>query len=165
MDQVVKFWKGGEKVETRYLNSSFLLKASALDLLEGFKTGISSLGIWLDKLLQISMDAPNVNLKFYDEFIKDLSRKQLEPKILETGSCSLHKVNGAFKFAHKKCSWNIDSFLKSLYNLFKNFPSRRGVYSRITNSQEFPKKFCSIRWTENTKVMERAMYMIPLLNI
>ena len=26
MDQVVKFWKGDEKVETRYLNSSFLLE-------------------------------------------------------------------------------------------------------------------------------------------
>ena len=63
----------------------------------------------------------------------------------------------------KKSGLNINKFLRSVYYLFKDFPTRRGAYIRIIKSNEFPLKFCSIRWTENSKVMTRAKNILPHL--
>ena len=55
----------------------------------------------------------------------------------------------------------IGKYLRSIYYLFKDFPTRRGTFIRTTQSYEFPLKFCSIRWTENSRVLERAKNIIP----
>lgn len=158
MDLVVKFWKD-DKVETRYLNSCFLQAACATDLLKAFKLGFSSLGINTKKLINISMDGPNVNLKFFDDLKENLATEKNEFKLLQTGTCSLHIVNGSYKTALKKSGWEIDAYLKSLYLLFKDFPTRRGTFINLTKTTKFPKKFCTVRWTENSQVIERAIDM------
>lgn len=42
-------------------------------------------------------------------------------------------------------------------------PARRGLYIRFTNSEQFPLKFCSIRWLENSAVAQRALDILPNL--
>lgn len=60
MDINVRFWDmKKEEVVTRYLTSRFLGRSRAMDLLQAFKEGIENLQE--KKLLQISMDGPNVN--------------------------------------------------------------------------------------------------------
>lgn len=161
MDLIVRFWND-EKLDTRYLTSCFLDGATAVDILTAFLAALNKFGIDIKKMIHISMDGPNTNLKFLKDLQVYLSENGLdEVKLIETGTCSLHVVNGSYKTALSKIGWEINTFLRNIYNLFKDFPSRRGLYTRITNSPDFPLKFCSIRWTENSKVMERAVKTIP----
>ena len=59
------------------------------------------------------------------------------------GSCSLHVVHGAFQTGAQQTGWNIDSLLRSLYNLFHDAPARAEDFVNITGSTQFPRKFCS----------------------
>ena len=61
-----------------------------------------------NNVLQISMDDPNVNWKFYD-IIKQEIKSPGSPKLLDLGSCGLHTVHGAFKKAFED-NWNLDTF-------------------------------------------------------
>ena len=115
---------------------------------------------------QISLDEPNVNLKFLQDFSDYLcSFNDDGRKVLSTGTCSLHIVNGAYKTGHNKTDWKMNSFLRSLYFLLKDYPVRRGTYFCITGSGVFLLKFCSIRWTGNSGVMDRARQMILFLTV
>ena len=49
------------------------------------------------------------------------------------------------------------SVLKSFYKRFHGSPARRADYIEITDSNTFPKKFCSVRWVENPSVVQRAL--------
>ena len=65
MDIHVRFWDSSKKsanVTTKYFNSGFLNHASATDLLDSFLVSLKDLK--RKKLIQVSMDGPNVNLKF-----------------------------------------------------------------------------------------------------
>ena len=161
MDMAVRFWDGN-LVQTRYLTSAFLGHATAEDLLMTFLQNLKDTGLDAKKMLQVSMDGPNVNLKFLKDLKKYLGDSPSDPELLDFGTCSLHTIHGAYKTAHNNSEWNIHRFLRSLYYFFKDFPSRRADYKRITGSHLFPLKFCSIiRWVENSKVIERAVEMLP----
>lgn len=165
MDIMVNYWAQDDGcVATRYLTSAFLEKSSALDLLEELTTCVAESNLSLENLIQLSTDGPNVNLKLIFD-IKNHMKKtlNLNNEILDTGTCSLHIVNGAYKTAHANVGWKLNHFLRSLYQLFKNYPSRRAVYKQITGSSVFPKKFCAIRWTENSGVIRRCLEMLPYL--
>lgn len=165
MDLVVRYWdhhKG--EVCTRYLTSVFLNSATAEDLVNSFMLGITKWGLSLQNIIQISLDGPNVNLKF----LRDIQQKCLsddgdERKIFDVGTCSLHIVQGAYKTAHKESGWKVHEFLRALYQYFKNFPSRRSAYTKVTTSVLFPLKFCQIRWVENSIVLKRAIEMLQFL--
>lgn len=65
MDLAVRYYmknEDNEEVVTQYFNSAFLQKSSASDLLTKFKEGLS--GLPMSKILQMSMDGPNVNWAF-----------------------------------------------------------------------------------------------------
>ena len=64
------------KVATCYLNSVFLQTATAEHLLQKFQEGMSSLSV--AKLLQITMDGPNVKSPFSEKTKK--SKPNLEVK-------------------------------------------------------------------------------------
>jgi hypothetical protein len=166
MDIVVRFVdKEKGEVATRYLTSTFVEHATAVDLLNAFTSALAERSLDLKKLVQVCMDGPNVNLKFLSElkeFIKNTSDPDC-PQLIESGTCSLHIVHGAYKTAHNACDWKINDFLRMLYYLFKNFPSRRAAYKEATNSAVFPLKFCCIRWVENVKVLQRALDILPHL--
>lgn len=154
-----------KKVRTSYLTSAFLEKSGAENLLESVLTVLKEADLKIDNLIQLSTDGPNVNLKLKFD-LKQHMKDNLpsEKQILDISTCSLHIVNGAYKTAHTKVNWKLNQFLRSLYRLFKNYPSRRGIYKEITGSSIFPKKFCAVRWTENSSVIQRCIDMLPHLH-
>lgn len=159
MDIVIRFWNNtSNEVNTRYLTSTFLGRTRAIDLLNAFQDSIPKL--IFDKLLQISMDGPYVNLKF----LKDLQESillELDKKLIDIGTCSLHIVHNAFKASIKAAKWEIVEVLRALFNLFHNVPARRAVYKEASGADLFPLSFCGIRWLENAGVAERAQEIIP----
>ena len=58
---------------------------------------------------------------------------------------------------HKAANWKVQVQLKSFFKLFKDSPARRADYIDFTGCNQFPKKFCSVRWVENVEVCERAL--------
>ena len=83
------------------------------------------------------------------------------PDFLNTGSCSLHVVHGAFHSGMLKTSWGIDSVLKALHNLFSESPAKIEDFIKLTGTETFPLPFCGHRWLENKKVAERALEIWP----
>lgn len=156
MDLVVRFFT--QKVETRYLTSTFLQGAKACDLLESFKNSITGLGLRLSKMINVSMDGPNVNKKFLED-LKAYLRADPEIlfKMIDFGSCALHVVHNSFKGAHEKSGWKIQKFMRKQYYFFKDFPSRRGHFTKITGSSEFPLPFCGTRWVENSVGFQQSL--------
>lgn len=141
----------------RYLKSVFMDGASATDILDSFREGLKPLK--LDKILQISMDGPNVNWKFLR-----LLNENEDVKLLQLGSCGLHVLHGAFQTGHKAAQWSINEFLRGIYWLFKDSPARRTCYKELTGQAEFPLKFCSVRWVENASAAYRALGILEHIN-
>lgn len=149
-----------EQVGSRYLNSVFMRRSAATDILDHFLKGLKNLP--LHKMLQVSMDGPNVNWKFIELLEEHLWNNDQAahdfPRFLHLGSCSLHIVHGALNTGHDQAKWQIDTVLSSAYWLFKDSPARRAKYIEHTGKACFPEKFCRTRWLENvgpaTKLVE-----------
>ena len=153
MDIVVRFWDNDLKqVSSRYLNSVFLGHSRATDLLTKFNEGLVSLPT--ANLLQVSMDGPSVNWKFLETLKDSRHQHQQDRQLLELGSCGLHVIHGALQSGHSAAGWNVNSVLRAMCNVFKDSPARRSDYIHITGSTKFPKKFCQVRWVENTTVRQ-----------
>ena len=153
MDIVTTFWdKLNSKVEVPYLISIFLTRAD--DLLKAFQEATSKLA--LDKMLQMSMDGPSVNWKFYEKLIKSREKSELTGSI-NIGGCGLHVIHGTFKSGATLCEWDIVKILKGLYTIFYDTPARRSDYIDVTCSNSFPKSFCATKWIEDSNVAERAI--------
>lgn len=164
MDVCVRFGPDGEKqLSTRYYNSAFLGSAKATDLLENLK--VAAQPIDFNKIIHLSMDGPNVNLKMKQDLIdeKAVLNEGKGPKMLETGTCSLHVVSNAFKVSVKELKWGTQKFLISSFYFFHNFPSRKALFIFYTKTDKFPLKFRLTRWLENIVVIERMLEIIPSL--
>ncbi|XP_070554389.1 uncharacterized protein [Ptychodera flava] len=159
MDFHARIWED-EKVKTLYYSSSFMGHATAEDMVEHFDECTE--GLNKRKMLQISMDGPNVNWKFH-RLMQNKQTSTTDKSLLNVGSCGLHIVHGAFKDGAAASGWPIQDLLKSLYYLFKDTPARREDYFTATGSDVFPMKlkFCSHRWVENLPVSERAVQIWP----
>lgn len=110
---------------------------------------------WTSKLLSISMDGPNVNLKFFDLFQSDYADLYGGSRLISVGSCGLHTLHNAFKTGFSM--WQVDKLLKAIHTLLHNVPARREDYVKTTKSTLFPLAFCGHRWLENLPVVERAL--------
>ena len=109
----------------RCFDSSFLGHATAVDLLNAFKHITSSLD--LRKILQISMDGPNVNLKFLRDLKAELKERDSDgPVPLNLGTCGLHQLHNSYKKAMKETGWNLVKFLRALYFIFSRIAPRDG---------------------------------------
>ena len=127
-------------IVNRYFGFKFFGHGTASDLLDHFKVGTSK--FQLKKITQISMDGPNVNLKFYRDFL--VERQNFQPDIpipIDIGFCGLHIIHGAFKTGFDETGWKIDNILRSLWYLFNDSPARIADYTDITSSMIFPLKF------------------------
>ena len=155
IDFHVRFWHSGE-VHSRYYTSEFMGHATAEDMVVVFDKSTSDLN--RKRMLQLSMDGPNVNWKFHD-LVDSQIRKDNGTSLLNIGSCGLHIVHGAFKHGVAASSWSVDEFLTSLYWLFHDTPARREDYEKVVKNSDppYPLKFCKTRWIENGPVVERAM--------
>ena len=154
MDVNVRFWNTEEcKVETRYLTSEFLGRATAEDIFESFMKATSQLD--QSKLLQVGSDGPNVNIKFLELF--DQKRAFLElVSTVNTGTCGLHTVHGSLKAGIKASGWELGKVLKAMHYLLQDFPSRQDKYVKYTEPNVMPIAYCGHRWCENEKACERA---------
>ena len=98
----------------RYFDSSFLGHATAKKLQSSF-TSLMNIQILL-KNVHVSMDGPNVNLRFLDQLIKQLEI-QSEKSLLDMGSCGLH----TFSMVHSKMNTKMLNGMKTLlYEAFTN---------------------------------------------
>lgn len=159
MDVMIRFWSDKDnEVCTRYYGSVFLGHATAADLLDGFLKALSGLDV--KKLMQVSMDGPNVNKKFLQDLKLYLKGDPSMPIILNLGTCGLHTLHNSYKAAIKKTSWGIVEFLRALHYLFRHVPARRADYVRFSGSSIFPLKYCEVRWLENVKVIERTLSVL-----
>ncbi|KAH6935107.1 hypothetical protein HPB50_003423 [Hyalomma asiaticum] len=160
MDVLIRYWDAADdSVKTRYLTSCFLGHTCAEDLASAFRKAVQEIKA---KILQVSMDGPNVNFKFLRSLKEEL-RESDESHILDIGSCGLHVINGAYKAGHVASGWDLVSFLRSTYNLFKCVPARRADFVSLTGCSKFPMKFCAVRWPENSTVICRALEILPHL--
>lgn len=159
MDLHVKFWdESKEMVATRYFNSVFMGYATAKDIHEKFLECLNE--VQMKKILQVSMDGPNVNWAFLDLLHEEFDPR--DPQLIETGSCSIHILNNAFKKGAAASQWNIKGLLRCSYLLFHDSPARRADFLKIIGvSAVFPLKFCGHRWLENRPVLERLIQIWP----
>ena len=158
MDFLVRYFHK-DKVTCRYITSGFLGHTRAEDLKMKFKEGIIELE--KKKMLQISMDGPNVNWKLYDSIVEKRSENDDYPGLIDIGSCNLHIVHGTFRTGVQKTKWGIDGILQALYNLFPYSPAKREDYQKLTGSKVFPLPFSGTRWIEDKKVADRAIQIWP----
>jgi hypothetical protein len=86
-------------VKVRYYDSTFFGHGTHTDLLKHFKTVTDDLQS--NKVYQISMDGPNVNLKFYNEFSAKFKEENCHSSI-DIGTCSLHTVHNSFRTGAEK---------------------------------------------------------------
>ena len=64
MDMHVRYWDTSKNVVvSRYLTSTFMNRATANDIVEKFSSALRE--VPCEKMLQVSMDGPNVNWKFF----------------------------------------------------------------------------------------------------
>ncbi|KAH8022063.1 hypothetical protein HPB51_021515 [Rhipicephalus microplus] len=98
MDVLFRYWDAADdSMKTRYLTSCFMGHTCAEDLASAFHQAVEE--IKGSKILQVSMDGPNVHFKFLRSLKEEL-RESDESHILDIGSCGLHAINGAYKAGH-----------------------------------------------------------------
>ncbi|KAH7978848.1 hypothetical protein HPB49_006976 [Dermacentor silvarum] len=61
----------------------------------------------LGKVLQISMDGPNVNLKFFKNMQVHL-RENHQVQCVDLGTCGLHTIHNAYRAGVGASKWGID---------------------------------------------------------
>ena len=141
------------------MHFSFILgHTTAEDMVKHFDSAVLESGYPISQMIQISMDGPNVNWKFYS-IIREKISADFDTKLINIGSCGLHVIHNSFKTGATASGWDISSILTSLYRLFKDAPARREDYTKITGSLLMPQKFCGHRWLENIPVCERALQL------
>ena len=159
MDILVRYWDWERHIaQTRYLNSEFLGGAKSEQILENFVAGSKRLDH--SKMIQVSSDGPNVNLKFlnlYDEK-RDLDEF---PSLVDIGTCGLHTIHGSLKTGVKLSGWEIGKILKAMFKLLDESPARRDVFRDVTETDVFPLPYCGHRWCENENCLFRAVAIWP----
>lgn len=124
-------------------------------MVDHFRSGILDV-VNAHEMIQISMDGPAVNWKFYElmqtQIVNDYGKS-----LINIGSCGLHILHNAFKAGSVAAQWNVSSVLSSLYYLFKDSPARREDYQNAAGTTQMPLKFVNHRWLENVPVCQRAL--------
>lgn len=144
MDIIIRYWCSEKsQVRTRFLNSVFLGHSTSQDLIKAFKEALN--GLSLHKIFQISMDGPAVNWKFLRELKDEFQCLPSVQCFVDMGSCGLHVIHGAFKTGITASGWKVVTYLRAIYDLFKNVPARRADYMTFADTEIFPKIFCSVR--------------------
>ena len=154
MDFLIRYWNVSKKlVETRYLISEFLQGANAEQPLGKFDDAVASLD--QSKLIQISPDGPNVNLKVL-KIISDQREEGNHLPLIDIGTCGLHTVHRSLQNGIVSSGWKVEYILNWMWNLLKESPARREVYERITKADVYPLPYCKTRWCESEQTAERA---------
>ena len=109
------------KVSTRYVTLVFLGHSRHTDLYNSFTSMMDELSE--DKLVQLSMDGPSVNIKLLQVVQDDRKDKGL-PHLLDIGTCGLHTLHGSFKTGIEKSEWEMKSLMKASFNILHDSTAR-----------------------------------------
>ena len=164
MDLIMRYRVSQHKqVMSRYLTSEFLGHTRAPGLHDKFLAALACLN--LGNMVQIGMDGPSTNCKFFSDFQEQHKQNHPEfPLLLNLGSCSLHVVCGALKSGAQATGWALDSLLRSMYYLLHDSPARREDYLQKHPDAKLPMQFCSTQWLENVPVAQRAITIWPYVS-
>ena len=136
----MRYWDPIEnRVKVRYCDSTFLGHGTHTDLLNHPKSITNDLPS--NKVYQLSMDRPNVNLKFYKEFSR-LYKEENCHCLIDIGTCSLHTMHNSFRTGVEATGWNVKKVLKGDFHLLHNSPACPEDYESQTGSTTYPFKFC-----------------------
>ena len=126
MDVGICYWDDVKNlVQTRYFDSKFLQRPTAVMLFEKIKESLTELDE--SRLIQLSVDGPSVNWNVLEKVDDYLMNKDL-PETIHIGSCSQHILHEACQTVIQSSGWNIDKVLKSEYWILHNSPVRREIY-------------------------------------
>ena len=77
--------------------------------------------------------------------------------LVDIGTCGLHVIYVSLKIgAQKGTDWDIQKLLKSMWQFLHEAPEQRVLYENISESLDYPVKFCDHRWVENQDCTARA---------
>ena len=143
MDLIARYWhEADQQVKVRYWDSKCLGHSAHQDLLSHFNQSIDKID--LTKVVQISMDGPVVNLKFFEKLVNYLEEIGANGRI-DIGTCGLHIIHGTFTSGFEATRWSMKDLLKGCFQIVHDTPARRADYISITGSDKFPLSFCGIR--------------------
>ena len=91
----------------------------------------------MKKMVQVSMDGPNINWKLYDSIVEERNQNNDYPTLIDIRSCSLHVVHGAFRSGVQKTKWLIDGVIKAIHNLFDESPAKDKITKILLDLQFF----------------------------
>ncbi|KAJ8877145.1 hypothetical protein PR048_021598 [Dryococelus australis] len=115
----------------------FILRPFTAYLLLGLQQG---LGDELYKIVQVSMERPIQKLKHLRRIQKYWIWDLVDAML--------------FMLGVKMTAWYVVQFLKAMYSVFKDLPTRRSDFRQITGCSVLPTKFCDCRWLQNVPVCE-----------
>lgn len=131
MDIYIAYWSERHgKVVAFYCDSFFLGHADAERILELILKFISDSGLRLSRLLQCSIDGPNVNLSFQKKLNAHLALQNLE-NLIDIGTCSLHVVHNALRKGIAGLDCDVERFVSDIYQWFKMSAARREDFRSI----------------------------------
>ena len=102
--------------------------ATTDNLMEHFTKSVLETGLSVKDMIQVSIDGPNVNWKFFGDLRKKIG-DNYGTALINVGSCDLHVVRNSFKSGMDATGWQLSSFSSSLYYLFKDAPPRKKIFS------------------------------------
>lgn len=172
LDIYISYWsKSSEQVVTYYCESFFLGHAGASKILEVVLKFLSENNLNIDKLIQCSMDGPNVNLRFIKDLNLHLDTLKLRP-IIDIGPCSLHIVHNAVKKGISELECDVENFVLNVFYWFKQSAARREDYHEIQLSEliesfheHFFLRHVESRWLTLGPVCERIIEQYAALKI
>ena len=124
-----------DRVVCRYLTSRFLGDSSAEDLKKEFEEGIQELD--MKKMVQVSMDGPNVYWKLYDGILKERNQNDEYLALIDIGSCIFMLCMEHSGVVCRRQSGEGELMvytLKAMHNLYDKSPAKREDYQNITGS-------------------------------
>ena len=141
MDMIILFWDNQKnKVCSRYFESRFLGHTAASDLLQSLNSSVTALNP--TGLIQLLMDGSHTNWKLFEELTENRNISDPElPQLINTGSCGLHIVHGAFQTDAVVTGWYIDNLFKSLWYLISDLPAKREDYMKVSTMKKLPLQF------------------------
>ena len=85
-----------------------------------------------DKLLQTSMDGPNVNTSFLTSLSEGRMDRELSD-LVSLGSCELHTIHNSVKHGVNATEWNLKKLHSSMFKIFHKSTSRRQFWTTHFN--------------------------------
>lgn len=106
MDVQIRFWNSSTNTAvTRYLDSKFLLRPNATNLVDVLDSAVSCLDS--HKMIHLSMDGPNTNWAVFN-MIQTKRKEEEKSPLINIQSCGLHIVAGALQTGITSTGWELE---------------------------------------------------------